>query len=104
MMVVGALVGVALDVLSWLLTRNDRERERVTAFECGFDGFESSREVFDVTFYVVGMLFIVMDIEASFIYPWAAQEGCSVGMWDFIVELLLGLGYVWRVGGLEHDA
>lgn len=63
------VVGVVLESVSYLLTRGLREKARVSTFECGFDAFDSSREAYEVSFYVVGILFIVMDVEALFLYP-----------------------------------
>ncbi len=104
--VISVLIGLIVEVLSYMLAKRDTEREKLSAFECGFDAFESSRDKFDVRFYLVGMLFIIFDLEASYLYPFAVtieSIGTSgiVGMVDFILELLLGVIYIYKVEALE---
>ena len=104
--VISVLIGLIVEVLSYMLAKRDTEREKLSALECGFDAFESSRDKFDVRFYLVGMLFIIFDLEASYLYPFAVtieSIGTSgiVGMVDFILELLLGVIYIYKVEALE---
>ena len=47
--------------------------DKLTEYECGFPAFEDSRAQFDVRFYLVAILFIIFDLEAAFIYPWAVS-------------------------------
>ena len=87
--------------------------EKLTEYECGFPAFEDSRSQFDVRFYLVAILFIVFDLEAAFLYPWAvtvfkmdsaAQSWAAwISMMVFIVELALGLVYAWKKGALEWE-
>ncbi len=86
--------------------------EKLTEYECGFPAFEDSRSQFDVRFYLVAILFIVFDLEAAFLYPWAVtvfELGFNAGwaawisMMIFIVELALGLVYAWKKGALEWE-
>ena len=86
--------------------------EKLTEYECGFPAFEDSRSQFDVRFYLVAILFIVFDLEAAFLYPWAvsvfklpfAQAWTAwVSMMIFIVELALGLIYAWKKGALDWE-
>jgi NADH-quinone oxidoreductase subunit A len=77
-------------------------------FECGHpsEGFRPKR--FAVKFYGIAVLFILFDIEAVFLYPWAVVLNelklfALVGMIVFIVILFVALGYVWAKGGLEWD-
>lgn len=63
---------------------------------------------FDVRFYLVSILFIVFDLETALLFPWALsmKHIGDLGFWAmivFIVELALGLAYVWRKGALEWD-
>lgn len=82
--------------------------EKLTEYECGFPAFEDSRSQFDVRFYLVAILFIVFDLEAAFLYPWAVSV-FSLGwtawfsMMIFIAELALGLVYAWKKGALEWE-
>jgi NADH-quinone oxidoreductase subunit A len=82
--------------------------EKLSEYECGFPAFEDSRSQFDVRFYLVAILFIVFDLEAAFIYPWAVSVFklgwvAWFSMMGFIVELALGLVYAWKVGALDWE-
>ncbi|MBC9031552.1 NADH-quinone oxidoreductase subunit A [Sphingomonas sp. JC676] len=86
--------------------------EKLTEYECGFPAFEDSRSQFDVRFYLVAILFIIFDLEAAFLFPWAVtvfKMGVAAGwtawfsMMIFIVELALGLVYAWKKGALEWE-
>jgi NADH-quinone oxidoreductase subunit A len=82
--------------------------EKLTEYECGFPAFEDSRAQFDVRFYLVAILFIVFDLEAAFLFPWAVSLGETgwagwTGMMVFLVELALGLVYAWKMGALEWE-
>ena len=82
--------------------------DKLTEYECGFPAFEDSRAQVDVRFYLVAILFIVFDIEAAFLFPWAVSV-FDIGWvawfaWMvFIVELALGLAYAWKKGALEWE-
>jgi len=82
--------------------------DKLTEYECGFPAFEDSRAQFDVRFYLVAILFIVFDIEAAFLFPWAVSV-FSIGwtawfaMMIFLVELALGFAYAWKKGALEWE-
>src|SRR5690606_30786217 len=77
--------------------------DKLAEYECGFPAFEDSRAQFDVRFYLVAILFIVFDLEAAFLFPWAVSV-LSLGwaawgaMMIFIFELALGLAYAWKKG------
>jgi NADH-quinone oxidoreductase subunit A len=82
--------------------------EKLAEYECGFPAFEDSRAQFDVRFYLVAILFIVFDLEAAFLYPWAvALGGIGFAGWAammiFLVELAVGFAYAWKKGALEWE-
>ena len=82
--------------------------EKLSEYECGFPAFEDSRAQFDVRFYLVAILFIVFDLEAAFLFPWAVSlMGTGwvgwIAMMIFLVELGLGLAYAWKKGALEWE-
>ena len=82
--------------------------EKLSEYECGFPAFEHSRAQFDVRFYLVAILFIVFDLEAAFLFPWAVSlMGTGWAGWGammiFLVELGLGLAYAWKKGALEWE-
>lgn len=94
--------------LSYLLSTTNPDVEKLSAYECGFDPYEDARNVFDVRFYLVAILFIIFDLEAVYFFPWCVSfsflniEGLW-GMVDFIVELLAGFIYAWEAGALNWE-
>ncbi len=82
--------------------------DKVAEYECGFPAFEDSRSQFDVRFYLVAILFIIFDIEAAYLFPWAVslEQIGWVGwasMMVFLAELGLGFAYAWKKGALEWE-
>ena len=82
--------------------------EKLAEYECGFPAFEDARSQFDVRFYLVAILFIIFDLEAAFLFPWAVSLD-EIGwagwatMMVFIAELSLGLIYAWKKGALDWE-
>ena len=102
----------AFVVLPMLVSRltgaHNPTAEKLSEYECGFPAFEDSRAQFAVRFYRVAILFIVFDLEAAFLFPWAVtlDETGWVGwaaMMVFLAELALGLAYAWKKGALEWE-
>jgi len=95
-------------LLSLRLGIQNPDSQKVSAYECGFDPYEDARNLFDVRFYLVAILFIVFDLEAVFFFPWCASfsflnvEG-FFSMIDFVIELLAGFIYAWEVGALDWN-
>ncbi len=103
-------VGLAALLLGLATLLGPRRPSRVksTAFECGSVPVGSARERFGVKFYVLALLFIVFDIEAVFLYPWAVlmtELGWAgyVEMLIFGFTLAIGLVYVWKKGALDWE-
>lgn len=93
---------------SYILSVQKPDSEKLSAYECGFDPYEDARNAFDVRFYVVAILFIIFDLEALFFFPWIVSVAHlnSLGFWvmvDFLMELLIGFVYAWKVGALEWE-
>jgi NADH-quinone oxidoreductase subunit A len=81
---------------------------KLTPYECGMPPVGSARERLSVKFYIIAMLFILFDIEAVFLYPWAVifkKLGWFgfIEMGVFIAILLVGYIYVWKKGALEWE-
>ncbi len=81
---------------------------KLTEYECGFPAFEDSRSQFDVRFYLVAILFIIFDLEAAFLFPWAVtldEIGLAgiLAMGVFLAVLVVGFMYEWKKGALEWD-
>jgi len=105
---VGLAVGVAPQVIGYVLGPNRPDAAKNSPYECGFEAFEDARMKFDVRYYLVAILFILFDLEIAFLVPWAAalKEVGIVGFVDiliFLVILVLGFVYMWKKGALEWE-
>ena len=94
--------------LSYYLSVQNPESEKLSTYECGFEPYEDARHKFSVNFYVVAILFIVFDIESMYLFPWSISlsQIDIVGFWsmiDFIIELGVGYIYVIYMGALDWD-
>ena len=103
----GAFVVLPM-LVSRLTGTHQPTAEKLSEYECGFPAFEDSRDQFDVRFYLVAILFIVFDLEAAFLFPWAVslkETGWTgwIAMMVFLAELALGLAYAWKKGALEWE-
>ena len=95
-------------LVSRLTGTNKPSPEKLAEYECGFPAFEDSRAQFDVRFYLVAILFIIFDLEAAFLFPWAVSLEFTgwtgwIAMMVFLAELALGLAYAWKKGALEWE-
>jgi NADH-quinone oxidoreductase subunit A len=95
-------------IVSRLTGSNRPYPDKLAEYECGFPAFEDSRAQFDVRFYLVAILFIIFDIEAAYLFPWAVTViGLGWTAWAammvFLVELALGFAYAWKKGALEWE-
>jgi NADH-quinone oxidoreductase subunit A len=99
---------VILGLASVLGRPSPRSRTDLSPYECGLPPFEPADKRYTIRFYMVAMLFILFDIEAAFLYPWATifrDMGLRafVEMSIFVAVLLVGLMYCWLRGALEWD-
>ena len=100
-------------VLSHLVGRRRDTREKLMPYECGMDPVGSAHQRFSVKFYLVAMLFILFDIEAIFLEPWAvvfrglierlSRPFVFFEMMIFIAVLFVGYVYVWKKGLFEWN-
>ena len=111
---VAVLLAVVMLTIARLVGPRRYSRVKNAPFECGSVPIGTARERFGVRFYVVAILFIVFDIEAIFLYPWAVLLAPSetwpglgwpgfVSMGIFAATLIAGLLYVWKKGALNWD-
>ncbi len=110
------LLGVGFSALvlglAFLLNPKKKSKPQDT-FECGVTYYGDARGLFNIKFYLVAVLFILFDIEAVFLYPWAVnllnfkEAGLGgfflIEMFFFILILVVGLYYIWKKGALEWD-
>jgi NADH-quinone oxidoreductase subunit A len=106
-------------VLSHVVGKRKNTRAKLMPYECGMDPVGSAHQRFSVKFYLIAMLFILFDIEAVFLLPWAVvfktmartltlngQSGRSFVFFEmmiFIAVLLVGYIYVWKKGLFEWN-
>ncbi len=105
-------MGMAMVAGSWLIGRHRNTKTKLAAYECGIVAVGDARARFSVRFYMVAMLFILFDVEAVFMMPWAviyrklpAITGSRLfGFWEMLVYLgfvAVGLYYIVRKGILD---
>jgi len=103
------IVTILLFSISFFLIYQVNEIEKVSSYECGFSPFSDSRVKFEIRFYLVGILFIIFDLEITFIFPWlfVIMEKISflsgVGMFLFMLILILGFIFELVKGALDWE-
>lgn len=92
--------------VSWLLGRPRPNPAKSSTYECGMPPIGTARERFPIKFFLVCMIFILLDVDAAFLYPWALVYR-SLGVFGFVEMLLFvtllggGFVYAWKVGALD---
>lgn len=99
-------IATAIITLSWLIGQRKPTRAKMEPYESGMEPIGDARGRFSVQFYLVAMLFILFDVEAVFLYPWAVilRELRHFGLWEMSVYIgivLVGFFYIWKKGVLE---
>ena len=101
-------MGLAAGLLtvSYLLGKKVRNQVKDTPYESGIVPTGDARQRFSVKFYLVGMLFILFDIEAIFLYPWVVvyrdlKIFGFIEMLIFVILILSGFFYIWKKGALD---
>jgi len=105
---VALALGLALLIAPFIVAYKQPDPEKLSAYECGFNPFDDARMKFDVRFYLVAILFIIFDLEVTFLFPWAVVYGQLgvYGFWSMMVflgVLTIGFIYEWKKGALEWD-
>ena len=106
-------LGLVMVLASWFIGRHRNTAIKLSAYECGITPVGDARQRFSVRFYMVAMLFILFDVEAIFLYPWAIVgkplKAAGLGMfwfWEMLVYIgivLAGFWYVWKKGVLDWN-
>ena len=110
-----AAVGVVFIILAllvaWILRPHHPSKAKNTPYECGIVPVGDAWSQFNVRFYIIALLFVLFDVEAAYLYPWAVKLAAlgRAGL-PFFLEMLVflgilafGLGYAWRKGGLKWE-
>ena len=108
MLVTAIFLTIIILRFSYFLSKQNPDSEKLSAYECGFEPYEDSRHIFDVRFCLIGILFVIFDIEMLFFIPWCVSVSklSLLGFWamvDFLFELGLGFFYVWYTRALEWN-
>ena len=107
-LVIALILSAGFIFINFLLSPNNPDPEKLSAYECGFEPFNDSRMEFDVRFYLVAILFIIFDLEIAFLFPWAISLGAIgifgfVSMMIFLFILTIGFIYEWKKGALDWE-
>jgi len=108
MFILAAFISGALIAVSSVVGRHKPSREKEQPYECGIRPTGDARQPFSVHFYMVALIFILFDIEAIFLYPWALvyhdlKVFGFVEMLLYIMILLVGYIYLWKKGALDWN-
>jgi NADH-quinone oxidoreductase subunit A len=99
--VLAAVIAAALVTLTFVIGHKLKNRVKDMPYECGIAPTGDARDRFSVKFYLVAMIFILFDIEAIFLYPWAVvykdlKMFAFVEMFLFVVLILAGFFFIWK--------
>lgn len=102
------ILSIIIIVLSYVLSVQKSDAEKSSAYECGFSPFDDARSKFDIKFYLVSILFIIFDLEVSFLFPWVTVLNVigNLGFWSmfwFLGILTIGFVYEWMKGALDWN-
>ncbi len=107
-LLLGAAVGIGMIVFSWIIRPRNPYPEKLMTYESGITPFSDAHQKFSIRYYIIAMLFLIFDIEAVFLYPWAVAYN-YIGLYGFvemvifIAILLVGYVYAWKKGALEWE-
>ena len=107
-LLLGIALGAGLLAVGWFVRPKRPYPEKLITYESGITPFSDAHQRFSIRYYIVAMLFLIFDIEAVFLYPWAVSYGLIglygfVEMVIFIAILLVGYFYAWKKGALEWE-
>ncbi len=105
---IATLVSSLIIILPNLLSTKQYNKDKLEPYECGFQPFDDARSKFDIRFYLVAILFIIFDLEITFLVPWAITLGTigKIGFFSmmfFLFVLTVGLVYEWKKGALDWE-
>lgn len=111
---IAIVIAAAFTLAPMVIAPKDPDPEKVSTYECGFNAFDDARMKFDVQFYIVAILFIIVDLDVAFLFPWAvtlfnptlgADRGFQIfafwSMFVFLAVFAIGFLYEWKKGALE---
>ena len=107
-LIIAIIFSISALSLSFILSPKKPSDEKLSPYECGFEPFDDARTKFDIRFYLVALLFIIFDLEVTFLFPWAISlKNIGVfgytSMMFFLFILTIGFIYEWKKGALEWE-
>ena len=105
---IALFLSIGFIIANFLASPSNPDPEKLSAYECGFEQLGDSRMKFDVRFYLVTLLFIIFDLEVTFLFPWAITFGTLglvgfISMMIFLGVLTIGFIYEWKKGALDWE-
>lgn len=107
-LIISLLLSTIISTASFFLGDKNPDKEKVSVYECGFDPFHNPGKPFSIRFFLIAILFLVFDLEISYLFPWSVSTA-SINLISqtiiilFLFILTLGLVYEWVKGGLEWE-
>ena len=92
--------------VAFTITPNESNFEKASPYECGFEPFGLTHSIFNIQFFIVGILFMIFDLELAYLFPWVLNLGnlsffsCNL-MFFFLILLTIGFIYEWKKKALE---
>jgi len=108
-LILSVLIVIILFSISFFLIYQVIDIEKSSSYECGFNPFSDSRVKFEIRFYLIGILFIIFDLEIIFLFPWlflVIKEltwNNSISVFIFLIILILGFLYELKKGALDWE-
>ncbi len=107
-LLIGTAIGFGMLIFGSLIRPKNPYPEKLITYESGITPFMDAHQKFSIRYYIIAMLFLIFDIEAVFLYPWAVAFN-FIGLYGliemviFVVILLVGYFYAWKKGALEWE-
>lgn len=100
------ILTILLFLVAFILSSKKLSFEKSSSYECGFEPFGSGHLVFNIQFFIVGILFMIFDLELAYLFPWIFNLGslsvfCYFLMIFFLILLVIGFIYEWKKGALD---
>lgn len=106
-LLISFVISIILVIIPQILSKNVLDdKTKMSSYECGFDPFSDARITFDIQYYILGILFILFDIEVFFIFAWTIVLKCLslcafASMLLFLFVLMIGFIFEWKAGLLD---
>nr|YP_010890008.1 NADH dehydrogenase subunit 3 [Stephalia dilata]WJJ69995.1 NADH dehydrogenase subunit 3 [Stephalia dilata] len=106
--IISLLLSFIISFLSFLLSEKNPDKEKVSTYECGFNPIHIPGEPFSIRFFLIAILFLVFDLEISYLFPWSTCTNLinikgQIIILLFLLILIIGLIYEWIKGGLDWE-